>query len=444
MRRAVPLRGSGGALRSKTTGRTSADEGHPRLRSRLRRWRSLAHERARRSRKRARRRGQCGVGPEADHLGYLWARAPWASRPYYVEPSAARFYPGGAFAACPHATFVVMRSSLASARCGPTRFLLSVACAGAMGCGVSGPPLLTGDFIGGTDAGSSPGPANSGGSLLTEAGPPPSCEAGTSQGRCGAPRATLLSDAPNLYFMLDRSGSMTTDDKWLTIRTVIASVMQRIGPRAKFGAAVFPNPEVRTIDCSTGIQVMPMTPGDAPAGTYGPTSATFTFATNYPAGGGTSPRRRSALSCRRDGASGQDVRDPRPTGGRIATRPSPATRARASRTSSPIRAARQTVRTAARRSRSTASTSAAAVKPSALAAAGIPTYVIGVPGSGPYAAVLDQMALGGGTARPKAPYYYAVDTADQAAFTAAISEVAAKITANCVLTDQAPPDPRRK
>jgi hypothetical protein len=70
---------------------------------------------------------------------------------------------------------------------------------------------------------------------------------------------------------------------------------------------------------------------------------------------------------------------------------------------------------------------------SALKAAGVPTYVVGVPGSGPYSALLDQLAQAGGTARTMSPFYYQVSTTDQAAFATALSQIAAKITATCTL-----------
>jgi hypothetical protein len=78
----------------------------------------------------------------------------------------------------------------------------------------------------------------------------------------------------------------------------------------------------------------------------------------------------------------------------------------------------------------------------ALATAGIPVYVIGVPGSVPYAGLLDQLATAGGTARSSEPLYYQVGTSDQTAFEAALKPIAAKITATCTLTlAQPPPDP---
>jgi hypothetical protein len=78
----------------------------------------------------------------------------------------------------------------------------------------------------------------------------------------------------------------------------------------------------------------------------------------------------------------------------------------------------------------------------AIANAGVPVYVMGVPGSAPYANLLDQLAQAGGTARGSEPQYYAVDTADEGAFYTAMSKIAAKITGTCTLTlDHVPPDP---
>jgi hypothetical protein len=78
----------------------------------------------------------------------------------------------------------------------------------------------------------------------------------------------------------------------------------------------------------------------------------------------------------------------------------------------------------------------------AIAAAHIPVYVLGIPGSAPYAALLDDLATAGNTARTDEPKYYAVDTADQALFLDALKKIAATITGTCTLTlDAVPPDP---
>jgi archaellum component FlaF (FlaF/FlaG flagellin family) len=65
-----------------------------------------------------------------------------------------------------------------------------------------------------------------------------------------------------------------------------------------------------------------------------------------------------------------------------------------------------------------------------------------VPGSAPYAALLDRMAQAGGAARANEPLYYAVDSTNQAALATALGTIAAKITATCTLDlGETPPDP---
>jgi hypothetical protein len=79
-----------------------------------------------------------------------------------------------------------------------------------------------------------------------------------------------------------------------------------------------------------------------------------------------------------------------------------------------------------------------------LRAAGVETFVIGIPGSAPYAAVLDSLAQAGGTARAAEPYYYRVDTADTSALTGVLAQIAAKVTASCTFyLTKAPADPNQ-
>jgi hypothetical protein len=81
----------------------------------------------------------------------------------------------------------------------------------------------------------------------------------------------------------------------------------------------------------------------------------------------------------------------------------------------------------------------------AIAAAGFPVYVVGVPGSAPYASLLDTLATAGGTARDPTgpgPQYYDVATTDEPAFQATLFSVAAHVAGHCTLTlDQVPPNP---
>jgi hypothetical protein len=237
---------------------------------------------------------------------------------------------------------------------------------------------------------------------------------------------------------------MNDDDKWTTIRTVISDLIHRVGPRARYGAAIFPSPQ--SDQCSPGVQVMPMHDGDSPAGTYGPATELFTASTNYPASGGTPTAATfTALTPTLTALPGHTFVilatdggpncDPNATCDVSACTPNIESSAGCT-PSGPNCCAQNP---------SNCLDAAPTVQAiSALASAGVATYVIGVPGSGPYAAVLDQMALAGGTARPTTPYYYAVGTADEAAFTTALTQVAAKVTATCSFPLSAPPpDPAK-
>jgi hypothetical protein len=266
------------------------------------------------------------------------------------------------------------------------RLLTLLVATGALGagCGNALPPIFTGENDSSSLDGGVSGEDGAIPSLTSDSGPP-SCEAGTNGGVCGCLDLSLLADPPNLYFVLDRSGSMTDSNKWLTIRTVIADVMHRIGPRARFGAAIFPSPAASSDTCAAGIQVMPMTPGDAPAGTYGPATGAFTSSTNYPASGGTptaatitaltstltalpgktfvilatdgGPNCDSAVTCDSSACISNIESDPgcTPGGTNCCTGPG---------------------------GNANCLDSAAAVQSiTALAAAGVPTYVVGVPGA---------------------------------------------------------------
>lgn len=319
---------------------------------------------------------------------------------------------------------------------------LAVATALAAGCGSSRPAIFSGSSGDSDDSGVGAGSAggDAGASLLEEASVP-SCDAGAQGGVCGCLDLPLLTDPPNLYFILDRSGSMTDDNKWATIRSVVAGIIQSLGPRGRFGAAVFPDP-TSSDTCAAGVQVMPLMQGDAPAGTWGVAAGTFSFDTNVSAAGGTPTAAtvtaltptlaalpgKTFVILATDGGPNCDTNV---TCDVSACIPNIEGDLGCGEDGGPNCCAMQPLNCL---------DSAATVKAiDALAAAGVPTYVIGVPGSGPYGAVLDQMALAGGTARPTPPYYYPVDSADTADFTSTLSAVAAKITATCTLTLSAPP-----
>jgi hypothetical protein len=320
----------------------------------------------------------------------------------------------------------------------------ALALAMAPACGVSDRPPLEGTLAR-REAGASGGTETFQPTAPTKL----SCNLGPDGGVCACADQPLDGDPPNLYFVLDRSASMQEDGKWTTIVNVLGSLVVNLGPRANVGAAVFPDPHYD--GCAPGIEVAPLHRGDAPAGTAGPTAtALLTELGGLTANGGTptaatlralgpmlaalpgktyvifatdgGPNCNSTASCGVDECQ-LNIESTSPSctpGGPIDC----CTDARYGSTQSCL----------------DSGPTIDAV--TAIAQSGVPVYVIGVPGSAPYAALLDQLAFAGGTQRATMPYYYAVNSTDVADLTAAMFAIAASITGTCTLTlDKAPPDP---
>jgi hypothetical protein len=314
----------------------------------------------------------------------------------------------------------------------------------------SRPPEL-GDTVVTVDAGDT-GVAtvdtDGGGSLLGGGGlVEKSCGVGPDGGVCACADEPLIDDPPTLYFLLDRSGSMSDSNKWLNVQFTLEKLMIDLGPRAKVGAAVFPDPS--RDGCAPGLQIFAPTRGDAPAGTPGPTDLAFLeLLGSIPASGGT--------------PTAATLRDIAPAIEKIpgekyvilATDGGPNCNASATCTSAMCTLNIESDEGC------TPGGADCCIDPNlggpdacldadptvagvtALAQAGVPVYVVGVPGSAPYADLLDELALAGGTGRGTEPQYYAVDTPDQAAFASVMSKIAGQIAGSCTLTlNQVPPDP---
>ncbi|MSP25022.1 MAG: VWA domain-containing protein [Myxococcales bacterium] len=116
-----------------------------------------------------------------------------------------------------------------------------------------------------------------------------------SESACGAEVHTIAFDAPNLYFVLDASGSMLEvpkgedETRFVLVRKKAILLVQELGPLANIGAALFPYGNVAKDPCSTGQEVMPVTPGDpfTGDGSEGPTTTAFRAATKVTPLGGT-------------------------------------------------------------------------------------------------------------------------------------------------------------
>src|SRR5262249_15143549 len=135
------------------------------------------------------------------------------------------------------------------------------------------PPPLQAHRKGGGGAG--------GAEITTSTGPP----APDAPGVCGNVVHQIIVDAPNLYFVLDASGSMA-GAPYNTVRVAAVDLVRKLGPLVNVGGAVFPR--YANVDpCHVGGEVFPVTPGDPITGEDGPTTTGFLKATLAAPAGGT-------------------------------------------------------------------------------------------------------------------------------------------------------------
>jgi len=257
---------------------------------------------------------------------------------------------------------------------------------------------------------------------------------------CTGSEIAVELNAPNLYFVLDHSTSMNLDSKWTNVRQVVSQLITQIGAGARFGATMFPGADGMD-SCAPGTEVVPLQQGDAQgnlANTFlmvtaatpnggTPTAATLEALVPKLSGllGGTfvilatdgGPNCNAALSCAVDQCTSNiDGAPGCPAGGPPNCCDPPNLNglgcldgARAEKAASD------------------------------LAAVGVETFVMGIPGSAPYGPVLDGIAMAGGTARSAEPYYYSVDTSDVTALSGALAQIAEKTGAGCAFTLATPP-----
>ncbi|HVH42992.1 MAG TPA: vWA domain-containing protein, partial [Labilithrix sp.] len=247
----------------------------------------------------------------------------------------------------------------------------------------------------------------------------------------------LYVDAPTIYFVLDRSGSMRVPDKWNQVRVTVGRIMRSLGPRANFAAAMFPGSGSDDV-CTPGAEIMSVRPGDPPSSsTDGPTTTALLSATRVTPAGGTPTgatleivRRRvdlipgrvyvilatdGAPNCNASAGCGFDecqlniegVAECPIEGPRNCCEPPDGFRENCNDSTSTLGAI------------------------NALNTTGTPVYVVGLPGAAPYANLLDQMAVLGGTALQASPRYFAVNAASEDVMLATLKKIAAQITGTC-------------
>lgn len=279
-------------------------------------------------------------------------------------------------------------------------------------------------------------PSGSGGSFGRddEDAGAPHCEANPDGSYCDCVDVPLFGDPPNLYFVLDRSGSMAENDRWNQVRGTVASILRALGPRANFGATVFPG--FGNDMCAAPFEVLPISPGD-PAGVNGPAAKHLLASTKGAPNGGTPTAEAlrfvlPKISARPGKSFVILATDGGPNCNEAAT--CDVDRCQPNIDDYPGCPAAGPNNCCAPPNGTTASClddDATLEATTALADAGIPVYVVGIPGSDAYANLLDRLAVAGTTALETSPKYYAVGAAGSKDLVGTLKKVAAKIVATC-------------
>ncbi len=287
-------------------------------------------------------------------------------------------------------------------------------------------------------------------------------EGGADTTLCGSQEVKAISDPPNLYFVVDRSGSMldalpgSAYSKYENARIAISVMLRAVGHRVHYGAAVYPA-LVNQDGCAPGLEVFPTQAGDSPSfaakSENGPVLARLlTKLGNLVPSGGTptaatlraleptivglqgkktyvvlmtdgAPNCNLELTCgaeacipniEHESISGMDCDarlnccDPKQVG-----EPGVGYCVDADATETAI---------------------------AEYEAKGVDTYVVGMPGSEAYGAVLRRLAVAGNTARPGGTPYYAVS--DTSELSAALLRIGAEVAITCDLAlEDEPVDP---
>lgn len=317
----------------------------------------------------------------------------------------------------------------------PVAIVVAALCSfiGLAACGTAHPP----------PAGDGAGEAHSVTPQLGDGGAkPPGCGRKDDGSSCDCIDVPLFADPPNIYFLLDRSGSMADDGKWDHVRVTVGRVLRDLGPRATFGATVFPG--FSGDSCGPSAELMSLRPGDPPSSTDGPTTTFLLKATDLPPKGNTptAGALRDVLG-RLNGVAGKTFVVLATDGG-----PNCGLEATCELTScienieNAAGCPPEGPRNCCTRPGQCLDSAATKDAVTALKAAGFPVFVIGIPGSAVYGSLLDQLAIAGGTALPGTPQYFRVDTAADQALLATLRKVLAKIVATCSFPlNGAPPDP---
>jgi hypothetical protein len=279
---------------------------------------------------------------------------------------------------------------------------------------------------------------------------------------CGDQQIPAVTDPPNLYFIVDRSGSMgenlpgSSYSKYENARIAISKMLRVIGHRVRYGAGVFP--AFSSSDgCAPGIPIFATVAGDPPtfaeSGSDGPNLASLLRQLGQITPDGATPTAATlfaleptilgltgkktyvvlmtdgAPNCNVDLKCGPDACIPNIEHESIANMDCNA----AFNCCDPKLVGEVGVGYCV-----DADATEAAVAD--LEANGVDTYVVGMPGSEEYAQMLGRLAIAGNTARPGDIPYYAVSDTNE--LTAALRSIGAQVAITCDLPlMDAPDDP---
>ncbi len=287
--------------------------------------------------------------------------------------------------------------------------------------------------------------------IINSIEPPPT----TCDDFCGETFLHQLAAPPNLYFLVDRSGSMSDLlegsplSKYDTARRVLGKLLSVIGYRVRYGASIFPE---LSDTCGAGHEVFPPTVGSLPScdGSRDPVLTDFLKSFGNYAPGGATPTAaavagvRSELeqlegstylvlltdgapNCNFDATCGADQCTLNIEGASIGRQQCTAGFNCCDPSNTGALAPSECV-----------DTDATVQEIARLAAHGVPTYVVGMPGAEAYADVLDRLAVAGGTARDGDTAYYAAN--DETQLEEALYAIGTGVAIRCTIELESPPD----
>lgn len=260
---------------------------------------------------------------------------------------------------------------------------------------------------------------------------------------CGQLITQVHKDPPNVYFVLDTSGSMGTpvgpSTRYLLVQSAAIELVKNIGGLINVGAALFPFPN-NSNQCQAGGEVLPVTPGDelnistfaklTSAHPFGGTPTAATLEGLYPTL--TKLPGRTIVVLATDGGPNCSAKTSCGAEDCMNNIESACSADGCCTPTGPSCCGPNTEQGALNCIDRQASVDAVAK----LAAAGVRVYVVGVPGSETYGAVLDQMALVSGAPQIAPPFYYKVE--DYSSLAGTLGSIAA-LEVSCKFDLETPP-----